>query len=1038
MKKIFKKACKISANIFAVAFGLLMTTSVIANDNATMVSKLLGAKTTETITKDDGGQTDTIYHKSKYESIAELKRDSAKLIEDIVAEGSVLLKNDGALPLSEGADVSLFGSGSVNFVHVGGGSSYSPKAEKVNLKNGLERAGFKINSSLWNWYSAHPEYSGMHTSNTSANGANYAVNDASWDEIDTNAKTQKSDAAIFVISRYGTEATDVPLKGDTNDLTNGNYMALSPKERDVLKNLKEQKAAGVFGKIIVLMNSAVQIECDFLEDSDLEIDALLWVGETGSTGTYAIGDLLSGKVNPSGKVTDTVWKQHLYNPVYANWPTEPDKDDTRGDFKYADSAGAPSKSTKYVVYQEGIYNGYRYVESRYEDIVLGNDESDFDYTKVVSYPFGYGLSYTEFEYSDFTVTPSKGKYTVSLKVTNVGDVAGKEVVQVYLQKPYTEYDKLNGIEKASVELVGYAKTDILEKNGGNQTVSIEVDEKYFASYDAKTEKTYIVDAGAYYLTAASDAHAAVNNILFKKGMGESEDLVGTGSADFVYETEKQFDAETYSKSKATKNDITNQFDGADINIYDGQTNTVKYISRSDWEGTVKLGFSADGRYTKLDNNVKLTMTEFMKADAEKISPVPDDSAYPEYNADNGITLAMLRAFDDGDNDVSNDKPVPYEHELWDKLLDQLSWEETVMLLSNALRSTAGIAGKINKPLTIDGNGALGPVNAYDEDTRNETALNRFSVLSDDPDKSSTPYQYPCNSLLGSTFNDELVEDLGEIIGEDCLWAGYSGLYGPGANVHRGAYNGRAFEYYSEDGFLSGKICAAEVRGIQSKGVYAYVKHALLNEMESNREGVCTWANEQTIREIYLRPFEIAIEEGGAYNVMTSFNRIGMVWSGAHGFCNTVLRDEFGMKGFAVSDYWQKSYMTLAAGILGGNDIPDGTTASGMGVDAIAAASELNKYKSGYGQFAWAMRESAHRILYVVAQSNALNGFDSDTRIILITPWWQTLLLSLNIVFGIALGASVIGYAVLEYLEKCGRKTSDSSVAGNGDENEKSD
>lgn len=1018
-QKVLKTVSKVCANVFCVLFGVFMTTSVIANENAAMVSRFLGAKTTETIRKEGSEESDTLYHKSQFESIKDLKDNAKKLCEDIVAEGSVLLKNDGALPLAAGAKISLFGSGSTNFVFAGGGSSYSPKAETVDLKTGIERSGLQVNADLWNWYASHPEYSGMHTSNTSANNAGYFVGDANWGEIG-GAKTQKADAAVFVISRYGTEATDVPMTGDKSDMTNGNYLALSPNERDVLKNLKAQKAAGTFGKIIVLMNSAVQLQCDFLEDAELEVDAMLWVGEPGSTGTYAIGDLLSGKVNPSGKLTDTVWKQHLYNPVYANWSKDPNKDETKGEYKYANSTGAPARSAKYVVYQEGIYNGYRYVETRYEDKVLGAENvGDFDYSAAVSYPFGYGLSYTQFEYSDFKVTPSKGKYTVSLTVKNVGDTAGKDVVEIYLQKPYTEYDKLNKIEKASVELVGYAKTDTLT-HGGSQTVTVEVDEKYFSSYDAYCEKTYIIDAGTYYLTAGTDAHNAVNNILARKGV-EASDLLGEGDETLVYEEEKAFDKTTYATSAATSNRVTNQFDDADINLYDGNDNNVDYVSRSDWAGTVKLGFSTDGNYTKLSNQVKLTMTEQMKRDAAAPAPQTDDVAYPEYGAANGLSLAMLRAYDDGDEDVSNDKPVPYDDPLWEQLLDQLTWEETVALLSNGLRSTAGIAGNINKPETIDGNGALGPVNNYDEGDKNGVAPDRYCILFDDPDKGSCPIQYPCNSLLGSTFNDALVEEMGKSIGEDCLWSGYAGLYGPGANVHRGAYNGRAFEYYSEDGYLSGKICAAEVRGIQSKGVYVYVKHALLNEMESNREGVCTWANEQTIREIYLRPFEIAIEEGGAYNVMTSFNRIGMTWSGAQGFVDTVLRDEFGMKGFAVSDYWQKSYMSLSAGILGGNDLPDGTTAAGMDMGSIAAASELNKYRSGYGAFAWKMREAAHRILYTVSQSNAMNGYDSDTRVILITPWWQKALLAFNVTFGILGCAGVAGYIVLECFEKFGKK-----------------
>jgi beta-glucosidase len=414
---------------------------------------------------------------------------------------------------------------------------------------------------------------------------------------------------------------------------------------------------------------------------------------------------------------------------------------------------------------------------------------------------------------------------------------------------------------------------------------------------------------------------------------------------------------------------------------------------------VKYGF--DENQSVLTNNVRITATAQMASDAQIQTVSSDSRAYPTYGAENGKTLISLRA------DVSVDEngeqvetPIAYDDERWDELLDQLTWDETVILLSDGLRNTKSITS-VSKPETLDHNGAMGPVESFDYNSA--VATNRYYALLDDAESGVYPTQNPCDGLVSSTYNVELIELYGKSIGEACLWGGYSGLYGPGVNIHRGAYCGRAFEYYSEDSYLTGKISAAEIRGIQSKGCYVYVKHALLNEIETNREGIGTWANEQTIREVYLRPFEIAIEEGGAYNVMTSFNRLGVVWSGAQGFASNVLRGEFGMKGFAISDYWQTSYMSLANGILNGNDLPDGSAMSGTS----ASSSPLYAYKEGYGELAWAMRESAHRILYTVVHSNAMNGITSGTQIRTVTPWWQEVLSELRVELGIIFGASAL-------------------------------
>ena len=972
-------AAKIFLNIFVIIFGITSVGSDIALANAGAITAFLGQSTQEIV--NDGESEAIIKNFSDYSSIADLKEAANAITSQVTEEGAVLLKNDNnALPLSQGAKVNLYSSSSVNYIYSGGGSSFAKKSDFINLKTGLENASFKVNEDLWNWYSNNDTYFGDHVSNTSSDKASYAIKDAKWDDITTNAKSNEAEAAIFVLSRYGTEATDLKYSGGSlSDYSNGNYLELSPTEIDVLKNLKALKDAGKVSKIIVLLNSVNQVECDYINDPAYGIDAVLWVGIGGTAGTLGVGKILSGEVSPSGKLTDTYWLSHHYNPVYANFGSF----DNEGLVLSSANGG---KSNRYVVYQEGIYNGYRYTETRYEDVVLGAaNVGDYDYSKVVAYPFGYGLSYTEFEYSDMTVTENKADdtYTVTVTVKNTGNVKGKESVQIYLQQPYIK----GGIEKASVELVGYAKTAVLEP-GASEKVTVTVDGRWFASYDAYNAKTYVLDAGDYYLTAAKNAHDAINNILSHKQNVDSitidsSKMVGEGNFSLVYKTTKEEDKTTYSVSKVTGNAITNQFDNADLNLYGAANtaNSVDYISRNNWQGTVKLGMTEN--HIVLNNQVIVTVTPEMVEDGKKGSEKieKDDVAYPTYGADNGLTLASLITIVDGVPQL-----VAFDDPRWDALLDQLTWEDTVMLLSNGLRKTFGI-DSVGKPTTIDGNGALGPVGGtnYAYSDNENTATNRFAFLYGDPDMDSSPVQYPCAALVAATMNDNLAYELGKMIGEDCLWAGYSGIYGLGANIHRGTYNGRAFEYYSEDPILSGYITANQVAGVRSEGVYVYMKHAILNEQEKNREGVNTWANEQTIRQIYARPFQIAIEEGGAENLMTGFNRIGVQWTSQHGFINSVFRDEFGMMGFAVSDYWQNGYMDLVGGILGGSALPDGDTANS------AESSALNKYKEGYGTLAWAMREEAHRILYVVVNSVAMNGYSASTRFITVTPAWITLL-----------------------------------------------
>ncbi len=1007
---------KALTNVFALVFGIVMLGGTILRECAPMITATLGHSTqreeidTESAEILKENPLAFEYYASAFESVAEVKQNGEDIIEKVVGEGSVLLKNEnGALPLTEGErSVSLFSMSSVDLVYAGTGSSGTNTSTSVDMKKAMTRAGFEINETLWNWYKNNYSKYGRGAAGGSV-GASFSVKDASWSNITTDAKTDSAygDAAIFVLARLGGEGKDLTISGGSaSDMTNGNYLELSPNEKTVLEALKAEKDKGTFKKIIVIMNSANPVQCDFINDPAYDIDAMLWCGDLGATGAYAVADILSGKINPSGKLADTFWAKHLYNPVYANW----------GSYNYPTTVipsnySRAGNSNTYVVYQEGIYNGYRYTETRYEDFVMGNGNAgEFDYEQVVSYPFGYGLSYTQFEYSDFSVkrNAKADTFEVSVTVKNVGDVAGKEAVEIYLQKPYTEYDIENKVEKASVELVGYDKTEILQP-GATEKVTVSVDGSMLAAYDAYGMGTYILDDGDYYFATGNGAHDALNNILDAKGYDADNGMTQNGDKNLTYvHTVSEFDANTYSVTskamengiKADKTEITNQFDDTDLNLYEGRgDNEVKYITRDDWEGTVLLGF--DETYKKLNNNVAITVTDQMKQDILPPTVEEDDIEYPEYGStETTWSLIDLRAYSDGDGDVTNDKPIEYNNPMWDQLLNEMTKQQTIELLLDGFRRTVAVGAPINKPVTIDHNGATGPVQPYGDNAKNNNGL---AVRLDDPDKNLKPSLYPSNGLCAATYNDELMEEYGRAWGEDCLWAGYSGIYGPGLNIHRGAYCGRAFEYYSEDGVLTGLISAAMTRGLSEKGVYVYLKHCFLNEQEKNREGICTWANEQSIREIYLRGFQLAIEKGGADCVMTGFNRLGMKWTGHQGFCNTVLRDEFGMMGFAVSDYYD-GYMTLAPAIIAGNDLPDGPTPNR---DTAGQLDYLLDEDKNYGELAWAARESAHRILYTVVQSNAMNGKTAGTKIIPVTPEWMTWLETAETAVSVAFGASVV-------------------------------
>lgn len=970
-----KRPKKILWTVLTAVFAILLIASIIGTNIALSASQAINIfLKTETykIVDNGDGTEDTNYFETGYNSKEELAQAGAEVSERLHEEGVVLLKNNGVLPLDSSASVSTLSHSSIDFVPCGTGAADIDVSDGPSFKEALESRGLKVNPTLWDFYesgagSTYIRTPGKLSNQTEGGGRDsFTVNEVPMDVYTDDVMaslTSYNDAAIVTLSRVSGEGADLAIDGFVDGT---NILELTETEKELLKMANEN-----FEKVIVLINSTNAVECDFIDNPDYGIDAVLWVGYTGEWGLNGVADILVGNANPSGRLVDTYCYDNTTAPsmvgIYGSNYSNYDPEDTEHWFDVYN--GQLDGNHAYIIYQEGIYIGYRYYETRYEDTVLGTaNTGDYDYASTVKYPFGYGLSYTTFEYSDYGVEydRSSDSFNVTVTVTNTGNVAGKEVVQVYFQSPYTEYDVENGIEKASIELCGFDKTELLEA-GASETVTIHVPREELACYDENGAKTYILDAGDYYLTVGKDAHDALNNVLAAKGYTTENGMTEDGNADMTYlYNVSHMDTETYAVSSATGAEITNQFDSADLTQYGYD---ITYLSRSNWTGT-------------WPKEMELTATDEMFADGLYMYQTytgieGSETEMPTMGASNGLTLAMMIGKD-------------YDDPAWEDLLDQLTFSEMAVLIGQGYHNTA-VAASVSKPATTDDNGPQGFTQSLTGVAESITA-------------------YSDENIMAATFNVELIEEVGESLGADTLELGASGLYGPAMNIHRNAYAGRNFEYYSEDPFLSGTIAAAEVKGIQSKGVYVYIKHFALNDSETMCRCISTWANEQAIREIYLTPFEKAVVDGGAYNVMNAFARIGVVWSGAHeGLMTNVLRDEWGMKGFALTDFsgnaafaqygiMMKSF-DVAWGLLAGTDSWDSS--------AVQWTDDLNNLYKNDPDIVQAMRQASHRILYTVANSNAMNGIGTSQTVVSVTPWWQTALYALCIVMGVMTAVSLV-------------------------------
>ncbi len=937
----------------------------LANTYAPALNYALKTSSYKLVESDDE-QESSEYFARDYLTDEDVTAYGKSVSEEIEAEGLVLLKNqNNALPLSRGTPVSTVLQTAYSFSYGSSGSGAIDASKYSDLKTALENVDLTVNATLWDFYAANPSQQAITYSRKG--DPVYKVNALAWDSYTDEVKnsiTAAGGTAIVVVGRLGGEGADVSAaKSDGYD---GSYLSLTAEEIEILAELTQMKQAGQLDSIVVLINTALIFETAFLDENwtvevngsafTIDVDACLWVGNVGMGGIDAVAKALVGDVVPSGHLTDTYVKDNFSSPAMASWV----KANSAGTFsaKYENSDLLSSDAQKrYGVYVEGIYVGYRYYETRYEDMVLGRaNTGDFDYSGVVSRPFGYGLSYTTFAYRDYTITESEDGWQISVTVVNTGDAAGKEVVQVYLQKPYTEYDESHGVEKASVELAAFGKTEVLAPSE-SQAVTLSVSREQLKTYDANGYRTYILEPGEYYLAVGMTAHDALNNILALKGKTVADGMDANGDAAFAVQIGRDIvlDTTTYAVSSETGAEITNQLDFADINRYEGRgDNSVTYVSRSDWAGTFPIAA------------VTLTVTEQMIADLASTKAIPDgDSAdMPSYGASNGLSLIMLRGAD-------------YDDALWDDLLDQMTWNEQAELVMLAGYGSKGVSSI-----------ALPEIKAQDGPT---------GVVDSAEDVS-----FPSESIWAASFNTSLTKKVGDALAEDALNAGVTGMYLPGVNLHRTPFGGRAHEYFSEDPYLSGIAVSSEIQGLQAKGVIPYVKHYVFNDQEDSRIGIGIWLNEQSARELYLLPFEYAVapSKGNAHGVMSSFNRAGCIWTSASSaLMETILRGEFGFDGVVLTDMalGQNAYMSYDSFVYG----------TDLFLDPSGAKTQFDSYASST-VFRQSVRQAIRRYLYTIVNSSAaMNGFSAASEIVPVMPWWQLLILVLQAVSFVVGGAGFI-------------------------------
>ena len=1020
--------------IFCTLFILMLCLTSIANANASVINRQLG--TTAYITKtNDSTVSDTAYFKSEFSSVEELEAAKHELAAAIGAEGSVLLKNtDRALPLNgAGETVTVWGLNSL-FPTLGGlmGSPASPSTDAgqnaVGILDALAMKGVQFNGEFAAFYGQN--YDSVRKS--SLFGAQIPGHSltVSFDTIPTPADSYQigelpasayssellasadGTTAIVFLTRDSSEAADytTSMTSDSSGNTFETPLSLSAYEREMIELAKEHSN----GKVIVLLNTVAVMEIEELKQ-DPEIDAILWVGLPGIYGFEGVADVLLGNESPSGRMVDTYAVSSLSAPAMVNF----------GIHSYDNYSGAADSplvkdnlADYYLVESEGIYIGYKYYETRYEDTVLGQGNANaaagsstgkaWNYADEVSYPFGYGMSYTSFtqEMKDVKVNIG-GESSATVKVTNTGDVAGKDVVELYVQVPYTQ----GGLEKAAIQLLAFDKTDVLQP-GESTELTIPFEPQYFASYDETLVKedgtagAWVLDEGDYYFTVGNGAHEAVNNVLAKK-LGSEEGLITITdaeiiNADNVIAVSLKRDAETYSVN------VQNALQDADLNSY--IPGAVEYTTRSDW---TKGWTPVSGVYA----------TEEMLPTLQNRSRqlTANDDYDIVWGAQNGLNLASMMQFDESGNFIG---AVDIDDPEWDALLQQITLPEAINFLENCTDEFDAI-GSIGIGNVYTNDGPLGFVNdqvsgyaaKWDASLSNEPTY----VGPNDPYAVWTLAEMPTEPVVAATFNPELVRREGELFGEDGLWTNISGVLGPGVNLHTAAYCGRAHEYYSEDAMLTNRMASELAAGTWSKGTWCVMKHFAVNDMEYNRTGLSTFFTEQAARENGLRAFQGAVTGDSLLGVMSAYNRVGTTFAGGHeGLMKQILRNEWGHKGWVETDY-------AAAGFDYMNWL-DNISAGGGGCLCTSANFSTSEHGSMGDErnqsslladtaFQHEMQEALRHFLYVFASSNAMNGISPDTTVVRVATWWEKAITGADIALGALSVLSLCGLALAARKEK---------------------
>lgn len=972
--------------VSGVVLTLSIGGSVVTNEWSGYINKYLGISGTKIVDESDGNE-DPIHFKSDFNDYKSVMNSARTLAKKVQAEGTVLMTNkNNALPFAKNSKVTFFGYNTVDMALGGTGSGgVSPSADrKIDLVKACENK-IDMNKTIYDFYQQKydDKVGFVETTGWGGTTLNFRtvnkVNEISADDFTQEVKNSfdsYNDVAIFVMTRIGGEGSDLNVSNS--------YLSLSDEEKSVLQAIKD----GNFKKRIVLVNTFNTPELGWLDDYN--IDACLYIGGPGEVGMDAVTDILTGDINPSGHLADTYAYSVMSAPSMQNF----------GNFVYANADSITNKdSQKYLMYNEGIYVGYRYYETRYEDSVLnqGNatasvgvfnsSANTWNYAQEVQFPFGYGLSYSTFtqKLNSVNVDWANKKATVKVTVNNTSsNYAGKDVVEVYAQAPMTD----NGVEKSAIQLCGFAKTDEIQP-GKSQEVTIEIDLRDIASYDYQNYKTYIMDEGDYYFAIGNDAHDALNNILALKGKNLSDGMTSVGDAGNAVKANKaSFDKDEYRLSK-TNASITNQFETADINYYTkGTSDEVKYLSRKDWNGTWPknmTGFSATQKmiedaasYYSEKTDGTTSPSAYQKGDS--------DTSSITYGAEKKYNLAMMIGVD-------------YDDPAWDELLNQLTLDDYYNSTKQGREAIESVG--LSATTAVDGPSAW-TKSKYITDYKNQYNADKVETADE------LMVSYPTETVTAGTWNVPLTYELGKSFGEEGLWGGGVGWYGPAANIHRTPFGGRNFEYFSEDGFISGKLAESEVQGAMSKGTIPYLKHFFGNDQETNRIGVCTFINEQSIREIYLRSFQYAFETTGENDkscsgVMGAFNRLGMVWTGHHqGLWKEVMEKEWGFKGNVTTDFGQKQGSLMEPQLA----YEAGTTmfcTSGAGFANYLKGIDITKDYNIMSN----MREAIHRNLYNFANSAAMNGMTSSSKVVPVRVWYQNALLGLEIGSGIILGLSLL-------------------------------